>query len=163
MNYENERWVEMYGFPNYEISNYGRIKSYRNKKILKQVTDGASYMMVRLFYNGQKFTKRVSRLVWQSFNNCGCPETIDHIDKNSLNDNLNNLRCIPLKEQYKNKTPRNEQRRWNIQPQMKRMIQQDFESGHSYRSLAFKYKLPYNYIRTTLVRGSWKKYLNEGI
>lgn len=157
LNYEGEIWVEAWEFPNYEVSNYGRIRNARTEKVLKLGNDGASYSMVRFYYGKKKYTRRVGRLIWASFNGCSCENTIDHIDKNPSNDNLKNLRCIPLEEQYLNK--KKVQKNWDISNETKRQIQTEFDEGASYYQLSKKHKLPYNYVRNTMIRGSWKKYL----
>lgn len=157
LNYEGEIWVEAWEFPKYEVSNYGRIRNAKTEKVLKLGSDGNTYSMVRIYYGKKKYTRRLGRLVWASFNGCSCENTIDHIDKNPQNDNLKNLRCIPLEEQYLNK--KKEQKKWNISDETKREIQGQFDEGATYYQLSKQHKLPYNYIRNTMMRGSWKKYL----
>ena len=154
-----EIWVEAWEFPNYEVSNLGRVRNARTEKVLKLGYDASSYKMIRLYYNKKKYTRRLGRLIWASFNNCACENTIDHIDKNTLNDDLVNLRCIPLIEQYENRTPKRHHKNYGLNAEKKKEIQTQFEAGMNYYQLAKKYKLPYNYIRNTMVRGSWKKYL----
>lgn len=153
-----ERWVEMWKFPNYEVSDKGRVRNAKTGKVLKLRDDASHYNMVRLFYNGKKYTKRLGRLIWNSFNNCECEYTIDHKDTNKSNDMLNNLRCIPLEEQYKNK-PKARVNPYNLTPDLKSQIQREFENGSNYHKISRKYNIPYNYIRTTLMRGSWRKFL----
>jgi len=158
MENQMERWVEMWNFPNYEVSNFGRVRNGKTEKVLKLTNDASHYNMVRLFYNKKKYTKRLGRLIWNSFNMCECENTIDHIDMNKANDNLGNLRCITLEEQYKN-IPTKRENPYNLTPQLKGQIQQEFDTGSNYHQISRRYNIPYNYIRATMIRGSWRKYL----
>ena len=157
--YDGEIWVEAYEFPNYEVSNLGRVRNARTEKVLKIGHDASAYNMVRLYYGKKKYTRRLGRLIWASFNNCACKHTIDHKDKNALNDKLDNLHCIPLEDQYKNRKNKQEQKKHNISNETKKKIQTQFDEGMNYWQLSKLHKIPYNYIRTTMIRGSWKKYL----
>ena len=159
MENEKEVWVEMWSFPTYEVSNFGRIRNAKSEKVLKLASDASHYQMVRLFYNKKKYTKRVGRLIWNSFNNCECKDTIDHRDRNKANDRLDNLRCITMAEQFKNRTPKANHNQYNLTPEKKRQIQMEFDSGSNYHKISKKHNIPYNYIRATMIRGSWKKYL----
>ena len=90
--------MEIPDYPNYEVSNFGRVRSlnYRNTsktKQLKLTLDG-KYLKVTLTGN-TKF--RVHQLVAIAFLNhtpCGYDAVIDHIDNNPLNNNVNNLQII---------------------------------------------------------------------
>jgi len=161
MKNELEVWKEMYNFPNYEISNLGNIRRERNGRQLKLAVDANGYEVVRLFYNKKRYTKYVHRLVWNSFNLCNCDLTIDHIDGNRTNNYLGNLRCIELAEQYvdRNFTPKIN--KYNLTDEIRREIQEKYDKGSSFRSLAIQYKLPYNYVRNSMMRGSWKKHLKN--
>ena len=156
---EQEIWVEAWEFPNYEVSNLGRVRNAKTERVLKLGYDASAYKVVRLYYNKRKYTKRLGRLIWASFNECTCGNTIDHIDRNTLNDDLLNLRCIPLLEQYANKKPKRHQKNYKLSNETKKLIQTQFDAGYNYHKLAKLHHLPYNYIRTTMIRGSWKKYL----
>ena len=99
-----EVWKDIENYPNYQVSNFGRVKSKERissccynstrkikEKILKQNLEKNGYKTVCLFDNG-KHTKRVHKLVAQSFikneNNYPC---INHIDGNKQNNNVGNL------------------------------------------------------------------------
>ena len=159
MEKEKEIWVEMWNFPTYEVSNTGKVRRAKNEKELAIATDGNEYNMVRIFYQKKKYTKRLGRLIWQSFNRCDCKETIDHIDRNKSNDNINNLRCIPLELQYKNQTHTPNINKYNLTDEIRGEIQRKYDEGETFYQLQKFYEIPYNYIRTSLIRGSWRKYL----
>lgn len=78
----------------YAVSNYGRIKSLRNNKILKLHEDskGKGYKYISLNYNGVKKSFQVHRLVAKAFipnpNNLPC---VNHKDENPSNNYVENL------------------------------------------------------------------------
>lgn len=76
---KEEIWKDIKKYPNYQISNFGRVKSkerytrqrnginLRKEKLLKQLTDSKGYLYVRL-YNDNGFKNiKVHRLVAISF------------------------------------------------------------------------------------------------
>lgn len=86
-----EIWKDIKGFEGlYQISNLGRVKSLKNNKILKNMTN--EYYFVGLYKNKIKKYMKIHRLVAQAFipnpNNYSC---INHKDENKFNNNVNNL------------------------------------------------------------------------
>lgn len=156
-----EIWKPAFNFPNYEVSNLGRIRRLKNGRVIKLAVDANGYYVARIHYNKKKYTKYVHRLVWNSFNLCNCALTIDHIDENKKNNYLGNLRCVELKEQYVDRNFVPKTNKYNLTDEIKRTLQTKFEAGASIRSLAVSQGLPYNYVRETMKRGSWKKYLKN--
>lgn len=92
----------------YQISNLGRVKSLRgNEKILKQLVNRDGYYVVRIRKNKKRKEYFVHRLIALCFieykNNYKYLEdeknkvfnvnklTVNHIDKNRLNNNIDNL------------------------------------------------------------------------
>lgn len=154
-----EIWTEMWDFPTYEISTLGNVRWAKKARPVKIRVDGHRYNMVSVSYHNKKYTKRLGKLVWQSFNKCECKESIDHIDRNSTNDALGNLRCVPMEVNYGNRskgTPRN---RYNLTPEIKALIYRNYRDGvWSTWDIMKTYGIPLNYLYTTLNRGSWRKY-----
>ena len=100
-----EEWKPIAGFENrYEVSNLGQVKSlnfHRSGKpqILKQYSDRYGYMKVFLYRNGKPHYLTVHRLVAEAFIlNPENKETVDHIDCNRKNNNVENLRWVTAKE-----------------------------------------------------------------
>jgi hypothetical protein len=99
----------------YEVSSFGRVKSIERigllrkgiypviykEKILKNCIDGNGYSIVSLSKNNIKKTLKVHHLVSECFLNHvrnGFVIVVDHIDRNKLNNNLNNLQLISQRE-----------------------------------------------------------------
>lgn len=95
MSERKEEWRDIEGFPDYQVSNLGRIRSHKTGKwhFLKlRVRDGG-YKQVYLYRDGKSSTKRVHRLVLEAFVG-PCPPGMEtcHGDGNPSNNHLSNLR-----------------------------------------------------------------------
>ena len=100
-----EEWRQIRGFPNYLISNYGRVKSLSrpgaNKSkgvmILKESKRKNGYCKVDLYRDGQGFTKSIHRLVAEAFiPNPNNYPYINHKDEDKTNNRVDNLEwCTP--------------------------------------------------------------------
>lgn len=105
-----EEWKQIKDYPDYEISNQGNVRSnkmWRGKGviILKPKTRGElkNYLCVRL---DNKLIS-VHRLVAKAFiPNPDNKPTIDHIDRNTLNNSVENLRWATQSEQSINQSHR---------------------------------------------------------
>lgn len=90
---ENEIWVDIIDYPNYQISNYGRIINKQTLVLKKTPLDNRGYPHVNLWKNGKGKTCQVHRLEYQAF----FPEedltglVINHIDGDKTNNCLTNL------------------------------------------------------------------------
>ena len=103
-----EVWKDINGFSNYQISNYGRVKSksryvnvgiknvnkfYKQEKIINQYSNGRGYMQVTIYNDiGKPKTIKVHRLVARAFieNKNNLPQ-VNHKDGNKLNNSVDNL------------------------------------------------------------------------
>lgn len=90
-------------FDSYEVSNLGRVKSYKRgkEKILKSGTISKfGHQIVMLCKNNKSYGRNIHRLVLSTFN----PEDwfenaiVDHIDSNPKNNRIDNLRWTTYKE-----------------------------------------------------------------
>jgi hypothetical protein len=110
-NMENEIWKDI---PNYEghyqVSNFGRVrslskkmykKSLINENILRCFDNSKGYLITCLTKNNKKKSFKVHQLVAMAFLNHipnGLNIIIDHIDNNPLNNTLENLQLITVRE-----------------------------------------------------------------
>lgn len=99
---EEEIWKPVPGFEDYLISNYGNIKTAKNKdRALKDKTTRimARYVYTQLWRNGKSYSKRVHRLVAEAFiPNPKNKSQVNHIDCNKLNNYYGNLEWCTAKE-----------------------------------------------------------------
>lgn len=62
-----EKWKQSEEFPNYEISYSASVRSIKTGRVLKTSTDRKGYETISLRKNGQQFTRKVHRLVAETF------------------------------------------------------------------------------------------------
>lgn len=90
-----EEWLFIDWFPDYEISNYGNIRSHKRNKIrlMNPSTNSKGYKVVILRRNNKKYNFWVSNLVLSNFK-CSRPENLQccHNDGNKTNNVITNLR-----------------------------------------------------------------------
>lgn len=107
MNYENEIWMAIKNYPNYEVSSMGRVRSlYRRvPHILKPaVTNSLGHLKVGLYKDGKVKQLFVHRLVAEAFiPNPENKPTVDHIDRDTSNNCVENLRWANQIEQSFNR------------------------------------------------------------
>jgi hypothetical protein len=97
-----EEWVEVYEFPNYSVSNYGRVYSHRNNIILKESIDRNGYCLVTLTAPGIRSTQKVHRLVANAFvPTLDFNLEVNHIDRDKQNNNETNLEWVTHQDNVK--------------------------------------------------------------
>lgn len=109
---ENEIWKVVDDFPNYEISNFGRIRSKKHG-ILKPQKTSSGYMTI-ILYARQKFaptlvkSARIHRLVLHAFNPIDNEDKmqVDHLDYNRANNKLSNLKWATASQNCNRKAPK---------------------------------------------------------
>lgn len=116
-----EIWLDIVGYEGmYQVSNIGRVKSlerYRSNHGKQQLVlesikstrkDKQGYLLLDLYKDNKQKTVRIHRLVAEHFlDNPDKKETVNHIDGDKENNNVENLEWATFKEQnehfYKNK------------------------------------------------------------
>jgi len=94
-----ERYIEITGFSNYEVSNYGKIKNIKTGRILKDSSTHNGYRKISLSKDGVVGYYRVHRLVCEHFNaNPGHKPHVDHKDEDKSNNRADNLRWCTNRE-----------------------------------------------------------------
>lgn len=94
-----EIWKDIDGFPSYQVSSFGKIKSLKkwrcnDDKIMKLSSDGRGYLQICLMKNKKQHTIKIHKLVAISFLNHkqnGMKDVINHIDGNKSNNHVWNL------------------------------------------------------------------------
>ena len=98
-----EHFLNISGYKNYKISNFGRVMNSRTGRILKPCVDGSGYLRVNLSKNGKQKTHNIHILVANEFIEKPDGKTcVDHIDKNRLNNIVENLRWVSQSENCRN-------------------------------------------------------------
>ena len=95
-----EIWKDIKDYPNYQISNLGNVRNIKRGTTIKPIYDSNWYKKVHLFNKGKSKMLFVHRLVAQAFiPNPQNKPTVNHIDGNKSNSNVNNLEWATMKEQ----------------------------------------------------------------
>lgn len=102
-----EIWVPIEGFPGYEVSSKGRVRSFRdfrgnitsNFTILSPCVNKDGYYELTLYtQERKKSTKRVHRVVAESFLGKHPGLVVDHINGNKLDNSIDNLHFVTALE-----------------------------------------------------------------
>lgn len=94
-----EYWIPMKEIPDYEVSNEGRVRNAKTKRILKTNHNQKGYEQICLRKNKEPVTRSVHRVVADSFF-AGDHDGYDvnHIDGNKTNNHISNLEFCTRKE-----------------------------------------------------------------
>jgi hypothetical protein len=110
-----EVWKAIKDYPNYEVSNYGNVKSLKRKewcvknnsfsirkeRILKPCFGSSGYLGVNLYKNGKCNFKNIHQLVAISFLNhtpCGYKLVVNHKNIIKSDNRLDNLEIVTARE-----------------------------------------------------------------
>ncbi len=97
---------EIIGFPGYFIDTKGNVFSYKRKNIKKLTphNNDKGYLQVKLSLNNRSIMKYIHRLLAESYiEKVEGKDYIDHIDRNSLNNDLSNLRWADRADNMNNR------------------------------------------------------------
>ena len=87
-----EEWADVLGFPDYLISNLGRVYSTKTDTILKSRPSGRGYEQVMLYQNGRTHTKTIHIMVAEKF----VPGWEEGLEPNHTNGNKHDNRADNL-------------------------------------------------------------------
>lgn len=93
-----EVWKDIKDFPNYEVSNMGRVRNKLTGNMIHQQVRKRGYVKVQLWRNGKDYTRDVHRLVAISFLGYKEGLEVNHIDGDKSNNRINNLEWCTRKE-----------------------------------------------------------------
>ena len=95
-------------FPNYSISNSGEVKNIITNKILKPRKHQRGYLTVCLYKDKKPYNTFIHRLIAIHFiENPNNYKIVDHIDKDTSNNNIDNLRWVTLQTNNYNSNKQN--------------------------------------------------------
>ena len=96
-------YVEIKGYPNYMINNFGEVFTKKYDRNLKPILRNG-YLEVKLTNEDGYKHKSVHRLVYENFGKNWNPElSVDHIDNNKQNNCIENLRMATRQQQQFNR------------------------------------------------------------
>lgn len=152
---KKEVWKPIRNFPNYQVSNFGNVRSFLGSKIriLKPRSNkNTGYLEVVLRKNKKSFCKRIHCLVADSFiRKITNGYEVDHIDNNRLNNNSSNIRVVTHAKNMQ-KTSRNRVSKFIVDDMRKR-----FDLGESLLSVRNRYGVPHTTAWNIVHRKSWVK------
>lgn len=99
----DEEWRPIAGFPGYEVSNYGRVMSYRGRvPLLRSLAKREGYPALALYADGKPRMRNVHQLVAVAFLGPPPPgQEVRHLDGDRANSRLENLRYGTRSENQK--------------------------------------------------------------
>jgi len=156
-----EMWLPIAEAPDYYISNHGRVLSskFGRPRFLKLYKKETGYFIFRASINGKQKSMYVHKLVAAYFipNPDNLPQ-VDHIDRNSTNNVVTNLRWVTTKEQNHNRNiPRGiSNGRAILTEDDVRTIRARRKKGESYVAIALDYPVSSTNIRYICNRKYWK-------
>ena len=104
-----EVWKEVKGYPNYIVSNYGRVRNIKTDREKKPRITSRGYVCFQLYVNNKIKTVRIQRLVALHFlpPHFPCNERldVDHIDWDASNNRVDNLQWLTRKEHARKPRP----------------------------------------------------------
>lgn len=158
----NEVWLPIFGFEAYEVSNEGRVRSWKGKteprphQLKLVLSKCGSYPQVDLSNSGRRKTRKVHRLVAEAFipNPDGKPE-VAHINGNPADNRASNLRWSTRVE---NNNDRIAHGRWGFkidEASVKEIINLHSRGGVSQRLIAIQYGISTSSVCAIVNRQTW--------
>lgn len=164
-----EKWKQVSYAPNYEVSDYGNVRSIKYKRLLSQKTKTNGYKEVCLYVNKKPIMNYVHRLVASEFIK-ELPKKhgleVNHLDGHKDNNRLKNLQVVTPSENKKHSyhtlgnkiaiyrgsnnacSKLNESKVFNIR--------MDYSNGIKLKQLGEKYNVSKYTIYDVVKRKTWK-------
>lgn len=171
-----EIWKPVKGFPFYEVSNLGRVRSIDRKvingngckiprkgKVLKQAGNGNGYLRATVYLDGKPKYHSIHRMVALAF--IPNPENkyaVNHKDCNKENNNVNNLEWVTKSENEIHarkmgvKDTRGENQSNVKLTEIQVLKIRELEGEVKHKILAERFSVSLSTIRNILYRKTWK-------
>jgi hypothetical protein len=151
-----EVWRVIDEFPQYYVSNLGRVKNADTGKILRPRRHRDGYVYQTLYNRkGRPHSRYISRLVASAFIGDVKNFDVDHLDNDRSNNNVDNLEIVTTKI--------NVQRSWNRGRVHPRMIPiRIVETGEEFRSISDCGRY-LNRDRSTVLRALYQGTITAGV
>jgi len=98
------KWTTIKDYPNYQLTKCGKFRNKTTKRMLAAhiKSPKAQWLRIGLRKNGKRTKLMLHRVLYQTFI-ADIPEnmTVDHIDGNKLNNDLDNLQLLTARESSK--------------------------------------------------------------
>jgi hypothetical protein len=93
-----EKYKQIIGFENYEVSDFGNVRNFKTGRILKARISKRGYYQLGLYKNKKFHSVKIHRIVALMFlENKENFTDVDHKDRNRLNNIPSNLRWVTKK------------------------------------------------------------------
>jgi hypothetical protein len=93
------------GFPDYEVSSDGQVRNCKSGRMMKPAISRGGYLRVGIRNDNKPSFHLIHRLVAGAFCNKGVDcDVVDHIDRNTTNNNYQNLRWTTISGNQRNKS-----------------------------------------------------------
>lgn len=172
-----EIWKKIKGFKDYEVSNFGKIRSldrvvvfkngrkqFYKGKILKQNKHNLGYRDIKIYKKGKAIRFYTHRLVYFTFKGGNKKLQINHIDGNKSNNKLENLELCTgshnIKHAFKSKlklpTKGEDIHCSVLTEKLVKKFRKLNRQGKSIYSIAKDYKFNYSTVSDAVRKKTWK-------
>lgn len=122
---QEEQWAIIKECPMYEISSFGKVH-HKTRLTDRKFIEKNGYYCININNKSTKYSRLVHRLVAQCFiPNPENKPTVNHIDKNKLNNNITNLEWATYSEQQLHNLKTNEPVKFGLGHAKKELLQYD--------------------------------------
>ena len=114
---QNDYWRAVPGYPNYQVSRRGEVRSVKRDKLLSQVENKRGYLLVNLYRDGKPKNFLVHRLVATAFIGVIPPGwQVNHRDGDKGNNDLGNLEIVTSEQNRRHAVENGLMRRGEANP-----------------------------------------------
>jgi hypothetical protein len=160
---QNDYWRGVPGYPNYQVSRRGEVRSLKRGKLLAQVAGKRGYLLVNLYRDGRPKNFLVHRLVATAFIGA-IPEgwQVNHKDGDKHNNDVDNLEIVTAEQNRQHAVRRGLMRRGEVNAKAKlteeevRDVRRRRAAGEKVRHIAGHYDLSERAVYLICRRLTWR-------